>query len=98
MDLQDNSEMARQEIQRRLVAGLNRANRSMIEDAQAGAPVKSGNLRDNTEVTQEASAEDPIAMGASKALYARRVNRDDKPFWTVARLKMRDKFGSFFHG
>lgn len=97
-ELKDRSEEVRQLIQQRLVGGLNNANSYMIGEAQAGAPVESGTLRDNTEIVKEASESSPIAIGASKAPYARRVNRDRTPFWTVAILKMKDRMGNFFSG
>lgn len=99
----DNSVAVRQAIQKKLVAGMNNANEFLIDEARAGAPVKSGNLRDNTEVVHEASEGNPVAIGASKMPYAAVVNRGDsnndaRPFWTVAWLRMKHGFGEFFSG
>ena len=98
-DLQDNSEKVRQEIQRRLIAGLNKGNDFLIGEAKTSAPVgKTGMLRDNTEVVKEASAGHPVAVGASKMPYAAIVNRHDSPFWTAAWLRMKAQWGGFFRG
>lgn len=97
----DNYEKVRREIQARLVGGLNEANDFLMEAAGEGAPVKSGNLRDGIGVVKEASEQNPVAIGASRAPYSARVNRGDsdteaKPFWTNAWIRMRAKFRSFF--
>lgn len=98
MELIDHSKEVRQQIQQRLVAGLNRGNEFLIQEAQSAAPVSSGTLRDETEVVQEASESNPVAVGASKAPYARAVNRHREPFWTQAWIRMKSQFGSFFSG
>jgi HK97 gp10 family phage protein len=101
MDFVDNSEKVRREIQQRLVAGLNNANEFLMSEAQAGAPVRSGNLRDGIGTVQEASEASPIAAGASRAPYSARVNRgssntEARPFWTSAWLRMKNGFPGFF--
>lgn len=98
MELTDHSKEVRQKIQQRLIGGLNNANRFVIEEAQTGAPVKSGNLRDSTEVVQEATEASPIAVGASKADYAHAVNRHNTPFFTAAWIRMKSQMESFFRG
>jgi len=99
MELIDHSKEVRQQIQRQLAAGLNRANRFMISEARAAAPVQSGELRDGTVIVQEASEGlSPMAVGASKAPYARLVNRHSTPFWTQAWIRMKAGFGGFFRG
>jgi len=96
MEFIDHSKEVRQQIQQRLVAGLNRGNEFLITEAQGAAPVKSGELRDSTEVVQEASESSPSAIGASKAPYAHLVNRHNTPFWTQAWIRMKAQFGEFF--
>ena len=96
MEFIDHSKEVRQQIQKQLVAGLNRGNKFLIEEAQAAAPVASGALRDNTEVVREASEGNTVAVGASKAPYARVINRHNTPFWTQAWIRMKDQWGSFF--
>lgn len=98
MELIDHSEKVRKEIQQRLVAGLNRGNSFMVENAQSAAPVRSGHLRDNTEIVQEANEANPVAIGASKAEYAAAVNRHNEPFWTQAWIRMKAELGGFFSG
>jgi len=98
MEVIDHSKEVRKEIQQRLVAGLNRGNQFLIENAASAAPVKSGDLRDGTNVVRDASEDNPIAVGASKAPYAREVNRHNTPFWTQAWIRMKADFGSFFRG
>lgn len=98
MEFVDHSKEVRQQIQQQLVAGLNRGNQFLIEEAQAAAPVASGTLRDSTEIVQEASESSPAAIGASKAPYARAVNRHNTPFWTQAWIRMKSQMGEFFRG
>lgn len=98
MEITDNSEKVRKAIQQRLIAGMNNANRFVIEEAQGGAPVKSGNLRDNTEVVQEATEVSTVAVGASKADYAHAVNRHLTPFFTAAWIRMKAQYEGFFRG
>jgi len=96
MELKDNSQKIRQDIQRRLAAGLNRGNEFLIDESASAAPVKSGNLRDNTEIVSEATPDNLTTTGASKAEYAAHVNRHIDPFWLQAWLRMKDQFGEFF--
>ena len=98
MEFIDHSVKVCKDIQQRSVAGLNRANEFLINEAQAATPVKSGNLRDSTVVVKEASAENPVAVGASKAPYAAIVNRHNTPFWTQGWIRMKSDFGRFFRG
>lgn len=98
MEVKDNSKEVRRKIQQRLIAGMNNANQFVVEEAQSGAPVKSGNLRDETEVVQEASEARPVAVGASKADYAHAVNRHNTPFYTAAWIRMKAQYEGFFRG
>lgn len=98
MEFKDHSKEVRKQIQQRLVSGLNRGNEFLINEAQSAAPVQSGTLRDETQVIQEASESNPVAIGASKAPYARAVNRHNTPFWTQAWTRMKSELGSFFRG
>jgi hypothetical protein len=101
MALTDNSEKVRQDIQRRLAAGLNRGNEFLINEARGEAPVKSGDLRDGTEIINEADGSNLTAVGASRMPYAATVNRGDsqrdaQPFWTNSWIRLKDGFGRFF--
>ena len=101
MGLTDNSTKIRQDIQRRLAAGLNRGNEFLINEARSEAPVKSGDLRDGTEVIGEADTSNLTAVGASRMPYAAKVNRggaetDAQPFWTNSWIRLKDGFGRFF--
>jgi len=98
MEFIDHSQEVRKKIQQRLVAGLNRGNQFLIGEAQAAAPVESGTLRDGTGVVQEASEGSTVAIGASRAPYARLVNRLNTPFWTQAWIRMKAQWGGFFSG
>lgn len=98
MHLTDNSIKVRKEIQQRLVAGLNRGNEFLINEAQGAAPVQSGALREGTTVISAASVGSEVAVGASKEPYARIVNRHNAPFWTQAWIRMKTDFGRFFRG
>lgn len=98
MEVKDHSKEVRRKIQQRLIAGMNNANQFVIEEAQNGAPVKSGNLRDTTEVVREATEASPVAVGASKADYAHAVNRHNTPFFTGAWIRMKAQYKGFFDG
>lgn len=98
MEVKDHSKEVRRKIQQRLVEGMNNANRFVIEEAQSGAPVKSGNLRDNTEVVREATEVSTVAVGASKPDYAHAVNRHNTPFFTAAWIRMKAQYKGFFSG
>jgi hypothetical protein len=98
MEVKDHSKEVRRKIQQRLIGGMNNANRFVTEEAADGAPVKSGNLRDNTEVVREATEVSPVAVGASKADYAHSVNRHNTPFYTAAWLRMKAGYEGFFRG
>jgi hypothetical protein len=98
MEFTDHSKEVRKQIQQRLVAGLNRGNQFLISEARDAAPVKSGDLRDNTEIVREASEGNAVAVGASKAPYARLVNLHVTPFWTQAWIRMKAQMGEFFRG
>ena len=98
MEFIDHSTEVRKQIQQRLVGGLNHGNEFLIQEAQGAAPVQSGTLRDSTEVVQEATEGNPVAVGASKAPYARAVNRHNTPFFTQAWIRMKSQMGEFFSG
>jgi hypothetical protein len=103
MQLTDNSEQIRKRIQQQLVGGLNNANEFLINEARTDAPVKSGDLRDGTQILTDASEADPVATGASKMPYAAKVNRgtsdtEAKPFWTNSWIRMKAQMGKFFSG
>ena len=95
-DIKDNSKEVLKLINQRVIGGMNAANQFVVDEARAGAPVKSGNLRDNTEVVQDASEANPVAAGASKADYAHAVNRHNTPFYTAAWYRMKAQYGGFF--
>lgn len=93
--LKDNSEKVRRTIQARLTHGLNNANEFLMAEAQAGAPVKSGELREGIDTVSEATPENPAAVGAARAPYSAVVNRRTS-FWLTAWLRMKDDYGRFF--
>lgn len=97
-DLKDNSKDIRRIIQRNLVAGLNRGNEFLTTEAASAAPVKTGTLQEGTEVVDEATETNPVAVGASKATYAAAVNRHNTPFWSQAWIRMKAQMGEFFRG
>lgn len=96
MTIQDNSKQFERLLSQRLIGGMNAANEFVIDEARGGAPVKSGDLRDGTEVIQVASQQNPVAAGASKMPYAHAVNRHNTPFFTTAWLVMKHKYAEFF--
>lgn len=97
-ELKDNTEKFQRLHKQRMVNALNRANQFVVDEARGAAPVKTGELHDNTEVIQEASETSLIAAGASKMPYAAAVNRHNEPFWMQAWLRMKVQFGGFFRG
>ncbi len=103
VDVVDNYDKVRREIQMRLIGGLNNANEFLIGAAQEDAPVASGALRDGIGVVSEATEGNPAAIGASRAPYSATVNRgsstrEAKPFWTSAWIRMKAQMGKFFSG
>lgn len=95
-ELIDRSAQVRREILSRTVASLNAAQAGFIADVQGNAPVKSGELRESIEVISEASADNPVTVGAAKVPYAAIVNRNNDPFWSAAWIHLKAKFGGYF--
>jgi hypothetical protein len=81
--------------------GQNKATQFLIREAQAGAPVRTGNLRNKIQQTVRATPSSPAAEGKSGADYSVPVDQGthDMPgsfYWTRAVNQMQAKFGDFF--
>lgn len=84
-----------------VAAGENKAVQFLVTEAQAGAPVKSGNLRRLIQQVVTASPGNPQAEAKSGATYSVPVNQGTHNmagtfFWTRAVNQMQSRFGRFF--
>lgn len=81
--------------------GQNKAMDFLVREAKALAPVLTGNLKRLIRRKLIATPDRPRASAESAAKYSSLVNSGTykmaaNPFWTVALLRMYQKFGDFF--
>ena len=99
--LKKNHQKVKRMMHEDVAAGENKAVQFLITNAQAGAPVRTGNLRNKIQQTARATASNPTAEGKSGASYSVPVDQGTHDqagtfFWTRAVNQMMAKFPSFF--
>lgn len=99
--LKTNHQQVKRQMHEDVADGQNRANEFLVATARANAPVKSGKLKREIEVTREATPSNPTAESLSGADYSALVDQGTSDtqgtfYWTRAVLATMQRFPGFF--